>query len=228
MIVTMAAQNQLSSSVQEKFQHLWRLVGHTPMVAIEYRYKGKVGKVYAKCEQFNLTGSIKDRMALFILEEAYNQGLLKPGDRIVESTSGNTGIALAAIGNALGHPVTIVLPDWLSSERIAILHSLGAKVVTVSRKQGGFLGSIRMAEEMAAHNKNVFLPRQFDNYHNARAHEYTTAREIWSQLQQVDQPVSAFVAGVGTGGTIMGVGRFLKSKNPQIKVHPIEPLESPT
>jgi len=198
------------------------------MIEIVYRYKNVSNKVYVKCEHYNLTGSIKDRMALYILQQAYRSGKIKQHDIIVEATSGNTGIAFSAIGKALGHEVKIIMPDWLSKERINIIESLGAEVILMSKEKGGFLGSIALSEQMAAADPSVFLPRQFENTYNAEAHEKTTAKEIWMQLQAIDINPDAFVAGVGTGGTIMGVGKYLRSKNPDIKIHPLEPAESPT
>ncbi len=218
----------MKTKLENKFSHLWRLVGNTPMMEIIYRYKNVTRKVYVKCEHYNLTGSIKDRMALYILQQAYRSGKIKPHDCIVEATSGNTGIAFSAIGRALGHDVKIIMPDWLSSERINIIQSLGAEVILISKEKGGFLGSIALSEQMAASDPSVFLPRQFENTYNAEAHERTTAKEIWMQLQAIDINPDAFVAGVGTGGTIMGVGRYLRSKNPSIRIHPLEPAESPT
>ena len=212
----------------DKFTHLRHLIGNTPMIEIAYRFKGKPRKVYVKCEHYNLTGSIKDRMALYILEKSYELGLIKKGDVIVEATSGNTGIAFSAIGKALGHEVKILMPDWLSKERIDIIRSMGAEVILVSKEQGGFLGSIELSREMAKEDPAVFLPRQFENCYNAEAHEKTTGKEIWMQLQAIDLTPHAFVAGVGTGGTIMGVGKYLRTRNPGIKIHPLEPLESPT
>lgn len=214
--------------LENKFRHLWQLVGNTPMLEISYRYKQEVRSIHVKCEHYNLTGSIKDRMALYILQQAYFNGQIKPGDTIIEATSGNTGISFSAIGRALGHDVKIIMPDWLSKERIAIIKSLGADEILISKEEGGFLGSIALSEKMAAADKTVFLPRQFENKYNAEAHEKTTAREIWMQLQSVDLTPHAFVAGVGTGGTIMGVGKYLRSRNPSIKIHPLEPAESPT
>jgi cysteine synthase A len=212
---------------ENKFRHLWKLVGNTPMLELQYNYKGREHSIYVKCEHYNLTGSIKDRMALYILQEAYRQGRITPDDKIVEATSGNTGIAFAAIGKALGHEVKIIMPDWLSRERMDIIKSLGAEIELVSKAQGGFLGSIRLSEELYAQG-GVFLPRQFENDHNAAAHAYTTGREIWQQLQHIGVLPDAFVAGVGTGGTVMGVGQYLKGQQPGILVHPLEPAESPT
>lgn len=218
----------LTTDLKNKFDHLWHLVGNTPMLALNYTYKGVEGKIYVKCEHYNLTGSIKDRIALFTLSNAYENCKIKPGDTIIEATSGNTGIAFAAIGRAMGHPVKIIMPNWLSKERIDIIKSLGAEVILVSKEQGGFLGSIKLAEEMAAADPCIFLPQQFENVDNPKAHEDTTGVEIWEQLKLNDLIPDAFVAGVGTGGTIMGVGRYLKGQNPAVKIHPLEPAESPT
>jgi cysteine synthase A len=218
----------LPDQLESKFRHLWGLVGNTPMLEIAYKYKDECRKIYVKCENYNLTGSIKDRMALYILQQAYRQNKIKPGDVIVEATSGNTGIAFSAIGKALGHEVKIIMPNWLSKERIDIIKSLGADVLLISKEEGGFLGSIALSEKMAAEDATVFLPQQFENLYNAEAHEKTTAKEIWMQLQSVDLTPDAFVAGVGTGGTVMGMGQYLKKRNNQIKIHPLEPAESPT
>ena len=218
----------MPAALEKKFQHLWHLVGNTPMLEILYQYKGRLHTIYAKCEHYNLTGSIKDRMALYILQQAYREGKIQPGSRIVEATSGNTGISFSAIGKALGHPVTIIMPDWLSRERMDIISSLGADIVLVSKEEGGFLGSIRRAEEMAASNPAIFLPQQFENRYNAEAHLKTTAREIWLQLESRELKPDAFVAGVGTGGTVMGINDYLKRREPSIRVFPLEPEESPT
>jgi cysteine synthase A len=217
-----------NASAYVSFHHLWHLVGNTPMIQIRYRYKGKDANVFAKCEHYNLTGSIKDRMALYILQQAYTQHLIHPGDVIIEATSGNTGIAFAAIGRALGHPVIIIMPDWLSRERMDIIRSLGATIQLVSKEEGGFIGSIRIAEEMTASGQNTFLPRQFENIYNVEAHSKTTASEIWHQLLTVNLSPSAIVAGVGTGGTIMGMNHFFKERGLDVFIHPIEPAESPT
>jgi cysteine synthase A len=216
------------AKLENKIRHLWNMVGNTPMLEIAYRYGGTCRKIYVKCEHYNLTGSIKDRMALYILQQAYHLGHIKREDTIVEATSGNTGISFSAIGRALGNKVKIIMPDWLSKERIEIIKSLGAEVILVSKAAGGFLGSIALSEKMAAADSNIFLPRQFDNRFNADAHSKTTAKEIWMQMQSIDITPAAFVAGVGTGGTIMGVGAYLKARNPAIKIHPLEPAESPT
>jgi cysteine synthase A len=221
-------QLDVNDSIYRKLTHLWAMVGNTPLLELHYTFQGQHRKIYLKCEHYNLTGSIKDRMALYILEKAYDLGTIKPGDTIVEATSGNTGIALSAIGRALGHNVKIIMPDWLSAERINIIKSLGAEVILISKEQGGFLGSIALCEKIAAEQPGIFLPKQFENCFNSEAHEKTTGREIWMQLQSMDLTPDAFVAGVGTGGTIMGVGNYLKKRNPAVCIHPLEPKESPT
>ncbi|MBK7214525.1 MAG: cysteine synthase family protein [Bacteroidales bacterium] len=223
----------INNSIQDerlssKFRELWRIVGNSPLLVISFLYKGEPRQIYAKMEQFNITGSIKDRMALYVLQKAYETGQIKPGDTIVEATSGNTGIAFAAIGRALGHDVHIVMPDWMSKERVDIIKSLGATIIPISKEEGGFIGSIRRTEEIAASQPNVFLPKQFANTANAYAHMETTGPELYWQLDAHGLRPDAFVAGVGTGGTVMGVGKFLKSMDPAIRVHPLEPTESPT
>ncbi len=230
MLTTTLSQQRpsLSRSLEDRICALRHLVGNTPLLGIQFECGGRDGVIFAKCEQFNMTGSIKDRMALHILKKAYAEGVLHPGDRIVEATSGNTGIAFAALGRALGHPVTIFMPDWMSQERKDLIRCYGAEIAEVSKEQGGFLASIRMAEEFAACHPGTFLPRQFSNEANSEAHETTTGPEIWAQLESAHLRPDAFVAGVGTGGTVMGVGRSLRAHHPKIKTHPVEPAESPT
>ena len=219
---------KVDNSFKLRFKDIWRLIGNSPLLVIRFRYKGEERVIYAKAEHYNVTGSIKDRMALYILEKAYASGRIKPGDTIVEATSGNTGIAFSAIGKALGHKVRIIMPDWMSRERVDIIRSLGAEIIPISKEQGGFIGSIKLSEEIAAKEPNIFLPQQFSNLANAEAHERTTGPELWYQMQYHGITPDAFVAGVGTGGTVMGVGKFLRSKKPGIKIHPLEPAESPT
>lgn len=204
------------------------VIGKTPLVEINFKFKGQPRTVYCKCESFNLTGSIKDRMALHIIKKSYENGSLKKGDQIIEATSGNTGISFSAIGTALGHPVKIFMPDWMSKERINLIKNFGAEIRLVSKEENGFLGSIKMTEEYAKANKNVFLPCQFDTEYNVDAHYTTTAPEIYKQISELGLKVDGFVAGVGTGGTVMGVGKFLKEKNPNAKIYPLEPSNSPT
>lgn len=216
-----------TEAVHRRFAGLRHMVGNTPLLAVRFRIRGMERTIHAKAEHFNMTGSIKDRMAWHVLRQAYETGAIRSGDVIAEATSGNTGIAFASVGRALGHPVVIFMPDWMSRERIDLIRSLGAKIVPVSREQGGFLGSIRLAEEYAREH-GAFLPRQFSNEANVEAHEQTTGPELWWQLQECNLAPDAFVAGVGTGGTIMGVGRFLRRARPGVKLHPVEPAESPT
>jgi len=211
----------------KRVQGLSSLIGNTPMLAVVLEYKGRKRTIYAKAEHLNMTGSIKDRMAFHILGKAVQRGLLKPGAPIIEATSGNTGISFAAIGRALGHPVTIFMPDWMSRERISLIRSLGADIRLISHEEGGFLGSIRRSEDLAA-EAGGFLPRQFSNEDNVDAHYLATGPEIWWQLRFHDLTPDAFVAGVGTGGTVMGVGRFLRERHAAVKVHPLEPSNSPT
>jgi cysteine synthase A len=218
----------LAPEISAQFRALHRLVGNTPLIAVDVRYRGQSRRIYAKHEPLSFTGSVKDRMALFVLERAYIEGRIRPGDRIVEATSGNTGISFAALGRALGHPVTIFMPDWMSAERMALIASFGADIVPVSRDQGGFLGSIARADAQGAVDPHVFLPHQFSNDANVQAHLETTGPEIWIQMATGGITPAAFVAGVGTGGTVMGAGKYLKSCNPKIRVHPLEPAESPT
>jgi len=217
-----------SRDIKQAITSLWLTVGNTPMIEVRYRYRGGLEqKIYIKDEHYSPTGSIKDRMALYILQKAYEQGFIKPGDLIAEATSGNTGIAFAAIGRNLGHRVLILMPDWMSRERIDLIKSYGAEIRLVSAGEGGFLGSIRQTE-LLQHDERVFLPRQFENRYNAEAHEQTTGPEIDRQLIHEAVKPDAFIAGVGTGGTVMGVGRYLKSLYPNMTVHPLEPAESPT
>ncbi|MFH1501422.1 MAG: cysteine synthase family protein [Candidatus Eisenbacteria bacterium] len=220
--------SSLPEETARRLSGLARLVGNTPLLAVDAAFRGRPRTIYAKAENLNMTGSIKDRMALHILGRAHERGVLEPGARIVEATSGNTGISFAAIGRALGHPVTIFMPDWMSTERISIIRCLGADVRLVSRDEGGFMGSIALAEEFAARTDGAFLPRQFSNEDNTDAHARTTGPEIWWQLRFQEAPPDAFVAGVGTGGTIMGVGRFLRERRPDVRLHPLEPANSPT
>jgi cysteine synthase A len=212
----------------ERLRDLRNLVGNTPLLAIDLEYRGQPRRIFAKAENLNMTGSIKDRMALHILRKGYQRGVLGPGAPIAEATSGNTGISFAALGRAMGHPVTIFMPDWMSQERKDLIRSLGARIRLVSRDEGGFLGSIRLSEEFAAQNPGCFLPGQFANEDNPEAHATTTGPEIWWQLRYHGLKPDAFVAGVGTGGTIMGVGSFLKGMNQPVRIHPLEPANSPT
>lgn len=223
------SENKPAATCQEaRLKALSALIGRTPLLSIRLRFRGRERIIHAKAEHYNLTGSIKDRMALSILSCAYRSGALMPGDTLAEATSGNAGIALTALGRALGHPVEIFMPDWMSEERKCLLRSLGANLNLVSREEGGFLGAIASTEQLAASRNDVFLPCQFSNTDNCAAHAEGTARELLSQLAKLDLTPDAFVAGVGTGGTVMGAGRALRAACPDIRIHPLEPLESPT
>lgn len=205
------------------------MIGHTPLVSIVYSYRNAPARtIWAKAEYYNYTGSIKDRMAFHILREGYVRGVLHGGERIAEATSGNTGISFAALGRLLGHPVTICMPDWMSRERICLMESFGARIELISREEGGFLGSIARCEAMAEAGKDIFLPHQFDNPLNNEAHYRTTGPEIVRQMGIKGLSPDAFVAGVGTGGTLMGIGVYLKGRDAKVKVHPLEPASSPT
>lgn len=213
---------------EKRLSGLSPLIGNTPLLQLNFTYKGESRILYAKAENMNMTGSIKDRMAFHIMQKAYLQGKLKAGDSIFEATSGNTGISFSALGIALGHKVSIFMPDWLSEERINLIRSLGAKVRLVSKEEGGFLGSISMAKNLSNCDDCVFLTSQFSNEDNVETHFLTTGSEVWWQLRFRSLIPDAFIAGVGTGGTIMGVGKYLKEKNEAIKIHPLEPANSPT
>lgn len=212
---------------EEKFKALEKLIGNTPLLKINFLYQGQPRCIYAKAEHYNLTGSIKDRVALHILKKAYEKGEIHEGETIVEATSGNTGIAFTAVGTCLGHPVVIYMPDWMSDERKNLIRSYGGEVRLVSKAEGGFLGSIAQCGALAAKG-NAFLPCQFSNEENTQAQYQRTAPEIDIQLAAFGVTPQALVAGVGTGGTVMGLGRYFKEKNPDIKVHPMEPASSPT
>lgn len=216
------------AAVQSCSTYVENLVGNTPLLAVHCHFKGERRTVFAKAEHLNLTGSIKDRMAFHILRAAYLDGSIRKGDCIAEATSGNTGISFAAIGRAFGNPVHIFMPDWMSAERISLIKSYGASVTLVSREEGGFIGSIEMADACRHDRGRVFLPHQFSNLCNSEAHYLTTAPEIWAQLATVGFEPDAFVAGVGTGGTIMGCAAFFREREPKVKVYPLEPAESPT
>jgi cysteine synthase A len=209
-----------------QFSDLRALTGNTPMAGIRYRFKGEERIVYSKCEQYNFTGSIKDRMALEILEQACKNGNLKPGDTIIEATSGNGGISLAAFGRALGHEVIIIMPDWVSTERQDILRALGVKIILISREEGGFFACMDKCHELKATMPNVFLPQQFSNTNNPQGYFVSSGPEIQRQLESKGLKPDAFVAGIGTGGTIMGNGTYLRQHYPDLHICPLESLQS--
>ncbi|MBK6722476.1 MAG: PLP-dependent cysteine synthase family protein [Acidobacteria bacterium] len=208
--------------------YIENLIGNTPLLAVHCHFKGERRTVFAKAEHLNLSGSIKDRMAFHILKSAYRDGLIRKGDVIAEATSGNTGISFAAIGRAFGNPVHVFMPEWMSQERISLIKSYGAQVTLVTHEQGGFVGSIEMADAFKYEHGRVFLPHQFSNLSNPEAHYLTTGPEILAQLESIGFEPDAFVAGVGTGGTIMGCACYFREKDPGIKLYPLEPAESPT
>ncbi|MDF1701238.1 MAG: PLP-dependent cysteine synthase family protein [Planctomycetota bacterium] len=218
----------LDPAIEERLDSLRALIGDTRLMVIRCAYRGQPLTIGAKYEVQNFTGSIKDRMALHIMEDAYAHGAVKPGDTIVEATSGNTGIAFAAVGRALGHDVRIYMPDWMSRERVMVIQSLGAEIVPVTAEAGGFLGAIAQAEAFAAEHEGVFAPRQFETQANVDAHRLSTGPELRRQLEAAGLEASAFVAGVGTGGTVMGVQAYAQERMPGLRVHPLEPANSPT
>ncbi len=217
-----------ATPIEEQLHSLGELIGNTPLLGVRCRVRGEEYTIWAKHETANLTGSIKDRMAWHMLARAHERGDLAPGDEVVEATSGNTGIAFASLGKALGHPVRIYMPDWMSRERVAVIEALGATIVPISKEQGGFVGSIEQANAYAESHPGTWRPQQFSNPDNAEVHQLTTGPELLAQLRSVDLIPTAFVAGVGTGGTVMGVGQALREKVAEITIHPLEPANSPT
>ena len=217
----------MDRSMELKFQSFAPMISNTPLLEIQYKYRGNDRRIFAKAEYYNLSGSIKDRVAKKKKKKAYESHAIQKGDCIAEATSGNTGIAFSAMGSYLGHKVVIYMPDWMSRERISLMESYGAKVRLVSEEEGGFLGSIQMTEELAKQG-NVFLPRQFSNEDNVETHYLTTGEEIVRQLSALGLKADGTVAGVGTGGTVMGIGKRLREENPSCKVYPLEPSNSPT
>ena len=200
-------------------------IGNTPLVrfrSIEKAF-GLEAKIYAKIESFNPAGSAKDRVALFMINDAEEKGLIQPGATIIEPTSGNTGIGLAAVGLSRGYKVILTMPETMSIERVNLLKAYGASVILTEGSKG-MQGAVQKAEELAKETENSFIPGQFDNPANPRAHYSTTGPEIYEAR---DGDADIFVAGVGTGGTITGVGRYLKEKNPDTSVVAIEPFSSP-
>lgn len=216
------------NNILDKIQSLDKLIGNTPLIEISFKYKDIQSKIFAKLEYYNYTGSIKDRMALHILKKAYMNEDLSPDDIIVETTSGNTGISFAAIGTYLGNKVHIFMPDWMSEERKNILKSFNAELFLVSKKEGGFLKCLDLAENLKNTSKNIFLPYQFSNPDNVEAHFISTGPEIETALKKANLKVTDFVAGVGTGGTVMGIGKYLRTINPHVNIYPLEPSNSPT
>ena len=198
------------------------LVGSTPLVRINRVTDGAPATVLAKVEAFEPAGSVKDRIALSIVRAAEDSGALRPGGTIIEATSGNTGVGLAMVGAALGYRVIITMPETMSKERRAIMRAFGAELVLTT--EGGVAGAVKRAEEIQAATPNSVLASQFSNPANPRIHRETTAREI---LEATGGAVDAFVAGIGTGGTLTGVGAVLREKVPGVRIYGVEPSESP-
>ncbi len=207
------------------YQKITDLIGGTPLLELgNYEKKYSLeAKILAKLEYFNPAGSVKDRIARAMLDEAEASGALKPGSILIEPTSGNTGIGLAAVAASRGYEVILTMPETMSVERRNLLKAYGAKLVLTDGAKG-MNGAIAKAKELAAQTPNSFIPSQFTNAANPEAHRRTTGPEIW---QDTDGTVDIFVAGVGTGGTITGVGEYLKAQNPKVQVIAVEPAGSP-
>jgi len=204
-------------------ENILELIGNTPIVRLRRLVEPRMATVLAKLESFNPGGSVKDRICLAMVEDAEAQGLLRSDATIVEPTSGNTGIGLAMVCAVKGYKLILTMPETMSAERIQILKGYGAQVVLTPAKDG-MIGAVKRAEELAKKTPGAFIPQQFNNPANPEVHRRTTAQEI---LRATDGELDAFVAGVGTGGTITGVGEILKKRNPQLRVVAVEPKGSP-
>ena len=203
--------------------NLSKLIGNTPMIKLKYEIDNKIRYIYVKLEHYNLTGSIKDRVAYYIIKNAKEQGILKDGMPIIEATSGNTGISLAALGKYYNHPVYIFMPDWASKERVELMKSYNANIILISKEAGGFVECVKRAKEKSE-EINGFLANQFANENNFLAHYETTGKEI---AKQVPENIYAFVSGVGTGGTLMGTGKRLKEEFNDFQIVALEPDKMP-
>lgn len=203
------------------YSNVIETIGNTPIIKINNLSENK--NLYAKVEFFNPAGSIKDRVALSMIEDAENKGLLKKGDTIIEPTSGNTGIGLALISAIKGYKLILTMPETMSVERQKLLKAYGAELILTNGEKG-MSGAIQKAEELHKKIENSFIPQQFKNPANPKTHYETTAKEIWNDLKG---NIDIFVCAIGTGGTISGIGKFLKEQNPNIKIIAIEPKDSP-
>ena len=200
------------------------VIGNTPMIKITYKYRGKQNNMYVKLEMYNITGSIKDRVAYYIIKNAKQKGILKGNMPIIEATSGNTGISLSALGAYYKHPVYIFMPDWASKERIELMKLYGANITLIAKEEGGFIKCVEEAKNLVK-KLNGFLANQFENEDNVLAHYETTGKEILEQLE--GKKIGGFVSGVGTGGTLMGIGKRLKENDNKIKIYALEPEKMP-
>ena len=198
-------------------------IGNTPMIKIKYKNGENINSIYTKLEFYNPTGSIKDRVAYYMIIKAKERGVLKENMPIVEATSGNTGISISALGAYFKHPVYIFMPDWASIERVKLMKSYGANVTLISKEDGGFKKCLEEAKKLAE-EKNGYLTNQFSNTDNLLAHYETTGEEI---INTLPEKVSAFISGVGTGGTLMGIGRKLQKWNKDVKIVALEPDKMP-
>lgn len=207
------------------YQDITQLIGHTPLMElVNYEREHQLNaKIFAKLEYFNPAGSVKDRVAAAMIREAEQSGRLKPGAVLIEPTSGNTGIGLAAVAASKGYRIILTMPETMSVERRNLLKAYGAQIVLTEGARG-MTGAIEKANELAAQTPGSIIPSQFTNPANPQAHIDTTGPEIWADM---DGKVDYFVAGVGTGGTITGVGQYLKSQNPNVKIVAVEPSDSP-
>ncbi len=208
---------------KDRADNILELIGSTPTVKLNRMVDDTMADIYAKLESFNPGGSIKDRICLSMIEDAEKNGMLKPGATIIEPTSGNTGIGLAMVAAVKGYKLILAMPDTMSMERVYILESYGAEVVLTPGAEG-MMGAVKKAEELVQQIPESFIPHQFNNPANPKIHRKTTAKEI---LKAMGGKIDALVSGVGTGGTITGVGEVLKNKYPQIKIIAVEPADSP-
>jgi cysteine synthase A len=205
------------------FNNITECIGNTPLVVLNKISKGLSGKIALKCEFFNPLSSVKDRIALYMIEDAEKEGKLKPGGLIVEPTSGNTGVGLAFVAASKGYKCVLTMPDTMSAERVLILKALGAEVILTPGSKG-MKGAIERAEDIVSKAENAYMPQQFKNSSNPKAHYETTGPEIW---EAAGGKVDFLVAGVGTGGSLSGIGSYLKEKNPDMKIVAVEPEGSP-